>query len=129
MLVRGNIYWHKKVHEVMCQGQILTSGSYKPLLLEHKPQSLETWNQVILKGKFISMWVCFDEKMYRPNILSSKWPWNIFQCFSKNSVAEMVWKRKLGNMLLSYASKGKHLLTHKSPLSYLPRSDFDLGVI
>ena len=129
MLVRGNIYWPKKVHKVTCQGQILTSGSYKPLLLDQKPQSLETWNQVILKDNFISMGVCFEEKMDRPNILPSIWPWNIFQFFSKNSVAEMAWKRKYANMLLKYACKGKHLLTQKSALSYLPRSDFDLGVI
>jgi len=33
----------------------LTSGLDKPLLLDHRLQSLETLNLVILKDKFVSM--------------------------------------------------------------------------
>ena len=70
-----------------------------------------------MKEDQISVGVCFDEKMYRPNILPSKWPWNIYFKFSKNSVAEMVWQINFANMLLEYACKGKHLLTQQSLLS------------
>ena len=126
---KGKLLWIPKTMINYLPRAFSGSRSNIPYFLYTKRMKIEACNQVILKDKIISMCVCFDEKMYRSNILSSKWPWNIFQFFSKNSVAQMVWKRKFGNILLTYASKGKHLLTHKSPLSYLSRSDFDLGVI